>query len=425
MKFKDIFFSSIFFLFIIIICDLSANLIKLRPLLWKNSFYSYLNVGWYTYQGADNLFEGEIHSNQTNQFKTRGKKYDYKNDKVIILLGDSYVETSRKFKNMPERFLEKNFNDTSVISFGSYGWGNDQQLVHLKKHINDFDKPTVVLWYQLNDFEDNLSKHGFLGSKPTYKLLEIDNEFKLKGPHKNPGKNYFEYSYFYRAINKIILRYKLNNSKSFIDNSPDCSENKDNYNSKKDLLSFFYNEKNYEKEKKIFEFPIKSYGEKRQKKFLSYRDWVNNSEKNFLAYNKKASLANGINIFNDKFKYNRINKSENNFKHEKLNNLLITKIRDLALNSGGKFFLLYVYNNSAKPFPEEKDYLICHNGKEIKYSNRSFFERLNNIFFGIENKLIFNIEEITDDYYNLFDSHYNDKANEIIMKKLAEFIEAN
>ena len=136
-------------------------------------------------------------------------------------------------------------------------------------------------------------------------------------------------------------------------------------------------------------------------------------------------MANGINIFNDKFKYNRINKSENNFKHEKLNNLLITKIRDLALNSGGKFFLLYVYNNSAKPFPEEKDYLICHNGKEIKYSNRSFFERLNNIFFGIENKLIFNIEEITDDYYNLFDSHYNDKANEIIMKKLAEFIEAN
>ena len=86
MKFKDIFFSSILILFIIIICDLSANLIKLRPLLWKNSFYSYLNVGWYTYQGADNLFEGEIHSNQTNQFKTRGKKYDYKNDKVIILL---------------------------------------------------------------------------------------------------------------------------------------------------------------------------------------------------------------------------------------------------------------------------------------------------------------------------------------------------
>ena len=29
------------------------------------------------------------------------------------------------------------------------------------------------------------------------------------------------------------------------------------------------------------------------------------------------------------------------------------------------------------------------------------------------------------DYYNLFDSHYNDKANEIIMKKLAEFIKAN
>ena len=41
--------------FTIIFVEIIANLAKIRPLLWKNDFYSNLNVGWYTWHGADHL----------------------------------------------------------------------------------------------------------------------------------------------------------------------------------------------------------------------------------------------------------------------------------------------------------------------------------------------------------------------------------
>ena len=55
-------------LFIIIVSDIIANLAKIRPLLWKNHNYSYLNVGWYTWHGADHRYSNEIHKEQTNGF---------------------------------------------------------------------------------------------------------------------------------------------------------------------------------------------------------------------------------------------------------------------------------------------------------------------------------------------------------------------
>ena len=68
--------------FAIIIAEIIANLAKIRPLLWKSSFYSFLNVGWYTWHGADHLYENEIHKEQTNRFLTRGAKPDKKIKKI-------------------------------------------------------------------------------------------------------------------------------------------------------------------------------------------------------------------------------------------------------------------------------------------------------------------------------------------------------
>ena len=42
------------------------------------SNFTKLNVGWYTWNGADHLYENEIHKEQTNGFLTRGKKPDKK-----------------------------------------------------------------------------------------------------------------------------------------------------------------------------------------------------------------------------------------------------------------------------------------------------------------------------------------------------------
>ena len=84
---KKKFFVSLYVLFILILTDVLANLVKIRPLLWKSSFYSYLNVGWYNWHGADHLFEKkEIHIKQTNGFQTRGLKPNKKLSKNIILL---------------------------------------------------------------------------------------------------------------------------------------------------------------------------------------------------------------------------------------------------------------------------------------------------------------------------------------------------
>ena len=94
----------------IIFIEIIANLAKIRPLLWKNTMYSYLNVGWYTWHGADHLYENEIHKKQTNGFLTRGKKPDKKIKNNIILLGDSAVETSHRLNEMPENYLRSYLN---------------------------------------------------------------------------------------------------------------------------------------------------------------------------------------------------------------------------------------------------------------------------------------------------------------------------
>ena len=193
--------------FIIIVCDIIGNLAKIRPLLWKNTFYSYLNVGWYTWRGADHLYENEIHKKQTNGFLTRGTKPDKKIKNNIILLGDSYVETSHRLNEMPENYLRNNLNNINVISFASWGWATDQQYIHLKKYINEIKPNHVILWFSMNDLKGNKSMHGSMGSKPTFSLKkDKNNNYHLSGPNRMPGKNYFEYSYSYRAINKLIGR---------------------------------------------------------------------------------------------------------------------------------------------------------------------------------------------------------------------------
>ena len=65
---KKFILATVSIIFTIIVCDVIANLTKIRPLLWKNSFYSYLNVGWYTWHGADHGYVNEKHKEQTNGF---------------------------------------------------------------------------------------------------------------------------------------------------------------------------------------------------------------------------------------------------------------------------------------------------------------------------------------------------------------------
>lgn len=416
-------FFSLFLCFIIF--EFLGNVLKIRPLLWKNSFYSYLNVGWKVWDGADYL--GEVHSKQVNLFGTRGKNIinnDYQN---LILIGDSAVETSHKIEEMPENYLRSHFKNTNVLSLGSWGWGNDQQYLMLKRNIKKLKEPKIVLWFQLNDVVDNGTTHGFLGRKPSFEIKKYNNEWSINGPDKNLGKNYLEYSYTYRIINKLLFIYKLKKEKTFIDFSPECKKSKEIYEKdKKEILNYYYNIDRYEKDKKIFENVYKPYRKKNKKnKFVSYEMYKKRNIENFLYYEKKVSYSNGDHSFVDPFKYNRKIISNKEQQNEILTNLLLKKIQKETRINQGKFYLLLFTTNDHQPFPKNKKYFICHNNKEIEYSNLEFEKKLTRLFQGIDKKLILNIEDQKEDYYDLFDGHLNSKANSLLMRELANFINYN
>ena len=105
----------------------------------------------------------------------------------------------------------------------------------------------------MSELMENKSMQGFLGSKPTFSLKkDKNNNYYLSGPNRMPGKNYFEYSYFYRVINKLSERFKIKNFRSYFDYLKSCENNNSgNYVSKDELLDLYYDIKRYERNKLV------------------------------------------------------------------------------------------------------------------------------------------------------------------------------
>ncbi len=426
MKAKNYFTVFIIFLIFFIICDISANILKLRPLLWKNSFYSYLNNSWDTWHGADHLFENEIHSMQKNIFGHRGQNPNLKLKNNIILVGDSYVETSHKLIDMPENILRKKFKNTNVISLGSWGWSTDQQYIKFRNKKKIISKPIVVLWFQMNDLSGNITKHGFLGSKHIFKLKKKNNNWHLSEPKILFDKNYFEYSYFYRAINKILLRTKLIKEKKIYDFSSDCK----NYTKKKEInfetLKHYFNQENYNMIKEISQSSKKPYENlKSIQEFPSFREWQNKNIKNYLKYVPSKSLANGYHIYNEDMKFNRTFISEIEKESEIITNLILRKFEKEVQSVNGKFIIFFVKKKQNQPFPNNKTYSICIDDKKFTYNNNSFDQKLDRIFKNLENVFILDLKNYNEKHYDLFDGHYNQITNEFIMNNLYTHLKSN
>jgi len=125
---------------------------------------------------------------EANEFGFRGHRRQAQADSTVLLLGDSQVETSRPFHTMPEVFLGETLRqltkrDVRVVSVGSYGWGQDQQLLALQKYLREIKPRDVALWFQpVNDFWNNTFPTHFPKdgrAKPTF-WLEGDT---LRGPN--------------------------------------------------------------------------------------------------------------------------------------------------------------------------------------------------------------------------------------------------
>jgi len=403
--------------------DILGNVLKLRPLLWKSSFYSYLNIGWQTWHGADHLYDNQIHKNQKNGFGTRGAVPNKSLNKNIILLGDSFIETSHPINNMPERYLKDYVGNSNVISFGSWGWGTDQQLLHLKKHIKKIKPEKIVLIYQLNDENDNNSRHGFMGGKPTFDLKKKKDQLILTGPNHKIGKNYLEYSYFYRVMIKLINKINLNNKETFLEIADTCDKTKKYDDTQKELKNYF-NRKKYSKNKEIETYEEKPYGRKPLDNFPNFENWQSNLINGFLDYESKKSKANNFHSFYDPFTYNSEIMTPEKKVKELLTNKLLNEIQSVSLENNSNFYLVFVNMKSFfQSFESDKKYFFCHNNKELIYSNEAFTAKLNRLFKDITNVLIIDFEkDFTDKYYDLFDGHFNDSANKYLMEKVASLI---
>lgn len=154
-------------------------------------------------------------NDSTNCFGLRGQKISYTDDDfVILLVGDSQVEAATSSPlDMPERLLENFLNQNleyniKVFSLAASGWGQDQQLLTLKKYYKDYRADLVIIWSTpKNDFWENTfpdrsltTKAGHI--KPTY-MLDGNN---ILGPLFTPD-TYYQNSVllqlFYSAIQNI------------------------------------------------------------------------------------------------------------------------------------------------------------------------------------------------------------------------------
>ncbi|MGH8809852.1 MAG: hypothetical protein ACREX0_18415, partial [Noviherbaspirillum sp.] len=138
----------------------------------------------------------------TNQLGLRGNRIEYgKDDFVIVLVGDSQVEAGTQAPDkLPETLLSEALNKplgsrkVKVFSVASAGWGQDQQLVWLKKYFEHHRADLVLTWltpvndYWENTFIDRSVAREAGRLKPTFQLsdnrldtaIPVSIDWKLK-----------------------------------------------------------------------------------------------------------------------------------------------------------------------------------------------------------------------------------------------------
>jgi len=132
---------------------------------------------------------------EANELGLRGHRAMRRPDTTVMLVGDSQVESTDPFARMPEVFLaaalgELIRRDVRVVSVAAGGWGQDQQLLALRRSLAVIGPQVVTLWFTPgndlwnNTFPTHMPRDGW--PKPTFWL---DGE-ALRGPHAPPGTAY-------------------------------------------------------------------------------------------------------------------------------------------------------------------------------------------------------------------------------------------
>jgi hypothetical protein len=139
-------------------------------------------------------WKSEVPEKEQNQLGYRGRPIAYSpEDYVIVLLGDSQVEgAALPLDAMPEQRLESDLRSlgrkTRVISIGTGGYGQDQELLSLEEYFQRYRANLVVLWQTPgNDIWNNVFKTHMINRnpKPTF---WVDGSGRLLGPSEALGQ---------------------------------------------------------------------------------------------------------------------------------------------------------------------------------------------------------------------------------------------
>ena len=169
----------------LLICSILAGLLIVEVTLRIVDRPAPVSSGWRSLADKSEL----------NQLYFRGQPIEYtKDDFVIVLLGDSSVEaTACGYEWMPERrlqfYLNSNGKRVKVVTLGTSGYGQDQELLALQEYLGKYRADMVLLWFALpNDVWNNLFPTHFPTDgtpKPTYWL---DQKGQLRGPSEGWGQ---------------------------------------------------------------------------------------------------------------------------------------------------------------------------------------------------------------------------------------------
>lgn len=147
--------------------------------------------GWGWAGSPRRILSKSAGDSEANEFGYRGQPVKYeKDDYVVVLLGDSQVESaSEPVDKMPERLLEAELakrmgRPVKVFSLAASAWGQDQQLQALERYLKKYRADLVVTWATPgNDFWENTfaDRSALLIAGPIKPTFTIKGD-ALEGP---------------------------------------------------------------------------------------------------------------------------------------------------------------------------------------------------------------------------------------------------
>ena len=399
--------------------------------------YNYKNniatkIGWKRWWKPELIAE-------ENELGYRGRKLmeNYKEEDIVILLGDSGVETSHPFNLMPENILEKSLNHKikankkiKVRSIGSWGFSNVQQYIALQETFefakkNRIKIPLVLLFFTTNDYTDNLTHTGFNGTR-----AYIDDN----GNIKNLGLTKKIIYITQNKLKNIYSKFKDQKEK------PEVKVNKRDEINKKNRANEIYNildnsifwNANIEWFAYLVNFGIKDFFERDSQKF--YKPPINwegdiKPMTNHIRYVKANEFLKDIAYFQEKpYEKNHFWSpiwacrvmGLNDFYNSKYvinTNKILRKIQELVNSYESKLIVFTSERFCWFDYPETTYDNNSINQPILNYKNAVLAYK--NTFKGIENLYLHNFN-YKPDYFDGRDGHLSNKAHIILFNALSE-----